>query len=648
MKSSRHAYRFAAVVLFGCLFAAICYASSPGQVRLQTNGNEYDALETSTPCRGVRFSQDQCAFVKRHCQDEDDGLISYLQLYYCSLPHLKGLAWIIILLWTALLFTSIGICAESFFSVNLSFIAKALHMSDTLAGVTLLALGNGGPDLFSTWASMAAGSPELAIGELVGAASFISTVIAGSIALLGPFYIRKMSFARDSFFLMLTALLLLPVLVTQKLYFWQGLVMIGLYVVYVGWVVGYHWWTRSTSSKSQNAQGDHEHHERSPLLPSNQHAEPSGHDRHEAPLHPHTAVYEEMNAWRRRHGMIIEARDDYFIQPSLVGSLEYRHRKRNSKKQNAELSGNAEGDGAEPVDRKMDFGARHIYEVLFPTLKDLGKRRTWHAFVNLSTTVPFFLMKITIPAAEFERKDDDGNESSKDRRWDRWLLIWQSFIAPQFVWALLWPYVTDSRDLDSWLHPALFCLAGSLILSLLLIGTTKSQRPPAWAPLIAVVGFGVSAYWLCTIANEVVAILKAIGAILGVSEGILGFTLFAIGNSIDDYVADMTVSQQGHQVMALSACFGGPLLNILLGLGTSVVYVTCRSGKAEDLVKPIVLHVDKTLLISTGVLAATMAAVLFALWLRQWQMGRSIGIGLICVWIGLATANVLVETLLEK
>lgn len=205
--------------------------------------------------------------------------------------------------------------------------------------------------------------------------------------------------------------------------------------------------------------------------------------------------------------------------------------------------------------------------------------------------------------------------------------------------------MTDSRNLSSWLYPALFFLAGSLIFALLVFATTIPQKQPAWSPLLAVLGFAVSAYWLCTIANEVVAILKAVGAILGVSEGILGATLFAIGNYVDDWVADITVSHHGHQVMALSACFGGPLLNILLGLGTSIVYVTVRSRKAEDLMEPILLHVDKTLVISTAVQVATIVALFVVLWLRQWKMERCTGIALICVWIALATANVLVETL---
>lgn len=448
---------------------------------------------------------------------------------------------------------------------------------------------------------------------------------------------------------MLTALLLLPLLVTEKLYLWQGLVMIAMYIAYVSCVVGYHWWTSPRAESAQDAPGGHSNDERTPLLSSHSsdhHPNRPTHHSHPSSSQSGNAVYKEMSAWRRRHGLVIEAKDDYCIRPSLVGSLEYHHRKKVTDSQtstNTAAASSPDGDnGATPSDRKTAFGARHVYETLFPTLRDFGKRKSWHECVNLCTTVPFFLMRVTIPVADFDQ------ECHARCGWDRWLLIMQSVIAPQFVWGLLWPYVTASKDLDSWLHPALFCLAGSSIFVLVLVVSTVSRKPPAWAPLIALLGFGVSAYWLCTIANEVTAILKAIGTVLNVSEGILGFTVFAIGNSVDDYVADMTVSQHGHQVMALSACFGGSLLNILLGLGTSIVYVIGRNGKAQDLIRPLLLHVDMTLLISTSVLAATMAALIAILRFRQWQMVRSTGIALVCVWIALATTNVPVETLSAK
>jgi Ca2+/Na+ antiporter len=48
------------------------------------------------------------------------------------------------------------------------------------------------------------------------------------------------------------------------------------------------------------------------------------------------------------------------------------------------------------------------------------------------------------------------------------------------------------------------------------------------------------------------------------SNEILGVTLLAWGNSIADFIANLAVAKQGYPQMAIAACFGGPLLSILL------------------------------------------------------------------------------------
>merc|ERR1711939_192200 len=50
---------------------------------------------------------------------------------------------------------------------------------------------------------------------------------------------------------------------------------------------------------------------------------------------------------------------------------------------------------------------------------------------------------------------------------------------------------------------------------------------------------------------------------------ILGLTVLAWGNSIGDLVADLSVARAGSPNMAVTACFAGPLFNMLVGLGVS-------------------------------------------------------------------------------
>ncbi len=154
-------------------------------------------------CRDVHHASDQCAFVLAYCADDEPGLLHYLSFYYCSLGHVKPVAFVILVVWLGLLFSTIGIAASDFFSVNLSTIASVLGLSESLAGVTFLAFGNGSPDVFSTFAAMGSNSGSMAVGELIGAAGFITAVVAGSMALVREFKVNKQAFVRDIVFFIL-------------------------------------------------------------------------------------------------------------------------------------------------------------------------------------------------------------------------------------------------------------------------------------------------------------------------------------------------------------------------------------------------------------------------------------------------------------
>lgn len=199
--------------------------------------------KSDTPeCSEVHHADDQCAFVKQYCADDDAGLLPYLQLYYCGLGNAKPVAFIILVLWLALLFTTIGIAASDFFSVNLSTIAAILGLSESLAGVTFLAFGNGSPDVFSTFAAMSSNSASMAVGELIGAASFITGVVAGSMALVREFRVDKKTYARDICFFIVAISFTMFFLADGHLRFWECCIMIGYYVIYVVTVVAQHWY----------------------------------------------------------------------------------------------------------------------------------------------------------------------------------------------------------------------------------------------------------------------------------------------------------------------------------------------------------------------------------------------------------------------
>jgi solute carrier family 24 (sodium/potassium/calcium exchanger), member 6 len=101
----------------------------------------------------------------------------------------------------------------------LAVISKVLNIGENLAGVTILAFGNGSPDIFTAIANPE-GDTELMYSELMGktagcmftctgnlyyvlnlgAAIFVTTVVAGCIIMINPFVLEKFSFVRDTLF----------------------------------------------------------------------------------------------------------------------------------------------------------------------------------------------------------------------------------------------------------------------------------------------------------------------------------------------------------------------------------------------------------------------------------------------------------------
>ena len=205
-------------------------------------------------CGLVHHALDKCEFVKRNCREDEAGLIQYLSFYYCAVDTVKPIAFVVILAWLGLLFTTIGIAASDFFSVNLSTIATVLGLSESLAGVTFLALGNGSPDVFSTFAAMGSNSGSMAVGELIGAAGFITAVVAGSMALVREFKVNKKTFVRDIGFFIVAVAFAVGFLSDGHVHLWECFVMIGFYAFYVLVVVGWHAYSkRKTARRAREA-----------------------------------------------------------------------------------------------------------------------------------------------------------------------------------------------------------------------------------------------------------------------------------------------------------------------------------------------------------------------------------------------------------
>ena len=136
--------------------------------------------------------------------------------------------------------------ADAYLSPSLEFIAVKLKMSESLAGVTLLALGNGAPDVFAAISASngdGEGSEQVlfSIVYLVGCSLFISsflqvvtvrTTSTRSVKVTPVFFIRDLSI----YMLMMIYLLLIMTLM-QQINLILTIGFLFMYVVYVAIVI---------------------------------------------------------------------------------------------------------------------------------------------------------------------------------------------------------------------------------------------------------------------------------------------------------------------------------------------------------------------------------------------------------------------------
>lgn len=182
-----------------------------------------------------------------------NGNFNILTTYYCGFGDTFGdtgkiYAFIPFSILLMVIFMyNLATTADDYLSPSLEFMTIKFGLSESLAGVTLLAFGNGAPDVFSAISAVTNANPDdteatlLSISALTGSALFISTVVVllSTRANLPKKEIKvtPIFFIRDLVFYMMVCVYLLVIILILgeiNLYVALGyLVIYGIFVVLV-------------------------------------------------------------------------------------------------------------------------------------------------------------------------------------------------------------------------------------------------------------------------------------------------------------------------------------------------------------------------------------------------------------------------------
>ncbi len=119
---------------------------------------------------------------------------------------------------------------------NATIIATALGVPESVIALTLVALGTSLPELVTAITSLMKGLGALSLGNIIGANLFNLVLVSGTAVTIAPFDLSSASATSMTVDipLMLGVMLLmtLPALLKEKLYRWQGAVLLCVYACY--------------------------------------------------------------------------------------------------------------------------------------------------------------------------------------------------------------------------------------------------------------------------------------------------------------------------------------------------------------------------------------------------------------------------------
>lgn len=542
-------------------------------------------------CRDLHNANvtDTCLFVRAvdDCQI-DEGLVNYLVTVYCHFSRFTLLGFVVLFVWWLLLFIGLAVAAEQFFVPALTVMAKTLRMSDSIAGVTFLAFGNGAPDIFSAIAAISNsknGDNSLAFGALLGAGVFVTTAVAGCVILARPFRCMERPFLRDVIFYIVATFGAFYVTYDAQITAIEAACFILLYAAYVITVVAAGAIYRRQKSRLQRLDVNESAPADGPAIRTDdcQHC-PSEH------VQPSRSL--------QASGSSASSAED---QP-LLGSHD---------RSSARACLRAFRKEINPIQKK-----EWTEKAVFGKLLLIGK------------ALPRFVLTITVPVVD---------QSAPLDNWNRYLATLQCLLGPIVGIFLInqWQMTITGNFVLSEL-----VLILSIVLAAIVWFVTSNEAPPKWHAAFAFFGFIVSILWIYSIANEIVNLLQMFGVALNISNAILGLTLLAWGNSLSDGIANTTTALKGFPRMGLAACFGGQFFNLVLGVGIPFTMLAIKTGEPISLTP-----FDFKLAILMGFLALSLIVNITVVPLvLRFEMTRRYAIVLIVIYVAFLVIALLTES----
>ena len=200
------------------------------------------------PCdlNSILNATDSCAYAEFACADVGRGSFgSYVVHWFCAF-HGNAFGMLPLGMWLLAVMLALCSTADVFLMPQLNYISELLKLKPDVAGVTLLAFGNGAADIF-TGIAVVTRNPydidySLMLSYQTGAIVFIVTIVIGVIAYIadkhvGYWRVSKAPFFRDTLCFLIAISIVIGASSTGTIATGESVLFLLMYVIYVAFVV---------------------------------------------------------------------------------------------------------------------------------------------------------------------------------------------------------------------------------------------------------------------------------------------------------------------------------------------------------------------------------------------------------------------------
>ena len=485
----------------------------------------------------IRLAPDPCKFVKDNCFF---SYFSLLEFNYCTINNNTWLTYILLIIILILCFYFLSSTGNDYLAPALGIISEKLNLSQNLAGLTLLALGNQAPDVI---VAFVAGEDEnegveTSLGSLLGGGLIVVAIVLSTVVMYGKeVTVVPANFLRDIgvYFIALCYVCLLGYF--EKIYLWQSFVFFLFYIIYV--IICFVMDKKKTEEIENNMKFS--------ILQEST-AKSFKVKLFDNTMHEESSINEESK--EDDENQLKNSNSSFDIEKIIKKS--FFHKK--AKGTNEQYKTDDTFEGEMKLYSKFKYGiVRHYLNSKESTWKSMSlPQKFLFAFVDFPMNI---VRDATIPPYEVSK-------------WKRSFFILQPITIPLFLIVMFNQY---KNVYTHWII-SLIILGILLVICVIFYRKTYRTSLPNCEWILLSSAFVLSILWLWCVTNILLDMIVTAKLLFpsNIPQSFLSMTILACGNSLPDFIVNCSLARTGYAEMALSGSIGAPAFGILMGFGLSL------------------------------------------------------------------------------